>query len=729
MTSQPHMSDTKVRQGAAITDVFRRGQRILLVRLVLLAVFVLVLGQSAVSWFALEGFEKKLDPQLHQKAAAVGKALSSQLTYAIEGLKIPPAELVGVEEYFETVLTTNHDIKYLSLIDESGELLFLSGISRAEMGEILEERVTNDAAAGTLFVSPTGENIDSEFAIPGGTESNTVLHVGVSGERVRSHLREIFWEVITIVIICWLVTFEFLLFFIVARVEKPMDSIWRVMSEGARGNFSSWLPTRTSDEVGQLINSFNRALQDIRHRYSDFVFDARETQNAQIDRSIAKKVAAVHQRVRQRFRFDEGGVLQIEAADRIRVPLFLFIFSEELSRSFLPLFIQRYAPTDLMLSGDVLIGLPITLFMIAAMIATPLGGGFVDRVGVKKVFLVGIAAATAGFIGNFYTQDYYDLVAYRVLTGIGYGLVFIASESWVSQNARRHRRASATGVFVAAVFAGIICGPPIGGIFADRFGFEATFLLSALLAIVSGLILLQVFRATVSANEHSDTQQTRTNLILDARGWLVLLKDLRFVSVLMFAAIPGKMMVAGFIAFLVPLYLTELGHDQPSIGRILMLYGIATLLCLTLGARIADRTEKYGYMVSLGTVLAGAGCIGAYFSNLFGDPSTAVILAIGSLGVGHALTLTSQNSIIQQVAERYRHTLGRASVIGAYRLCERLGMVVGPLIAVALISAFGYQGAIVGFGVILIGLIVLFVLTNLKAVHHATEPEAELAND
>ncbi len=721
-------SSADARPGAAITDVFDRGQRNLLVRLVLLAVVVLVLGQSVVSWLALDGFEEKLDPQLHQKANAVGNALSEQLSYAIEGLEIPAQELVGVEEFFDNVLSTNDDIKYLSLIDSSGELLYVSGISADELNANLEAIEASDVAGETEFRT-VGDYIDTEFFVAGSGGQFNILHVGVSSERVRSHLREISWEVITIVIICWLVTFEFLLFFIVARVEKPMQSIGRVMSEGAKGNFSYWIPVRTNDEVGQLTKSFNRAMEELRHRYSDFVFDVRETHDAQIDSDVAGKISQVHQNIIQRFKFDRGGSLQMEAADRIRVPLFLFIFSEELSRSFLPLFVQRYAPTDLMLSSEVLIGLPITLFMVAAMVATPLGGGFVDRVGVKKVFTVGISAAIIGFIGNFYTQGYYDLVAYRILTGVGYGLVFIASESWVTQNARRRRRATATGVFVAAVFAGIICGPPIGGIFADRFGFEATFLLSAALATLSGLILFQVFRDSLASSQPPDVKSTRPALILGARGWLTLLKDPRFVSVLLFAAIPGKMMVAGFIAYLVPLYLDSLGHDQPSIGRILMIYGIATLLCLTLGARFADRTERYATCVTLGAAVAGLGCIAALFGEFVGGPSAAVVVAIGSLGVGHALTLTSQNSIIQQVAERYRHTLGRASVVSAYRLCERLGMVTGPLIAVALIAAFGYQGAIVGFGVILIGLIALFVITNLTAIRQPIDAEVGHAHD
>ena len=721
---------TQASRNQTVVEDFRSGQRKLLVRLVLLAVLVLVLGQSAVSWFALSGFEQQLSPQLHQKANAVGNSLADQLSYATSELEIPASELAGVDDYFDSVLAANQDIKYLSLIDASGKTLFVRGISIREMDTILEALPLREVDS-SQFAESMGENIDGAFTVDGGAMEDAVLHVGVSSENIRSHLNEVFWEVITVVIICWLVTFEFLLFFTVARVEKPIEVILRAMSEGAKGKFSSWLTVRSSDEVGQLTLSFNRILQDMRRRYSDFSFDVQETKNAQIESEIADKITVVEKDINHNYEFEQGSLLRTNSADRIRVPLFLFIFAEELSRSFLPLFVQRYAPTDLMLSSDILIGLPITLFMVAAMIATPIGGGLVDRVGVPRVFLAGIALAIVGFVGNFFTQHYYDLVLYRVLTGVGYGLVFIASEGWVTHRAKRYSRASSTSIFVAAVFGGIICGPPIGGILADRFGFEATFLASALLALISGLILYQVFRDKHAVEEVDEPESTSKQpaLGLGVKGWATLLKDIRFVSVLLFAAIPGKMMVAGFIAYLVPLYLNELGHNQPSIGRILMVYGVATLLCLTLASRRADRTEKYGFMVALGASIAGFGCIAAYFSNLFGDPSYAVILAIGSLGVGHALTLPSQNSIIQQVAQGYQTTIGKATVVSAYRLCERLGMVLGPLVAVGLITAFGYQGAIVGFGVILVGLIALFLLTRASKPSQAAEPEVGLANE
>ena len=700
---------------------FLSQQRGLLTRLVLLAIAVLLAGQIALAWFALIGFERQLEPQLNQKANAVGYAISSQLSFAVGDLRIPTENLVGVDPYFDNILASNKDIKYLSLVDPSGNVLFLRGILPETMNQILAG--LSNYLGGSNFEVDIEGHLDGSFPIYGIEDLSGILHVGVSSEHVVSQLSEILYEIITVIIISWLVTLEFLRFFMSSYVSEPLEHIRRVLSEGANGIFANRLVSRTRDEVGLLIASFNRNLRDLHSRYNDFVFDARELTDAQIDPTIAHKISNVHKEVNERYLFAGGQEVRSRNANQIRAPLFLFIFSEELSRSFLPLFVSRYAPTDIAVPYDVLVGLPITLFMLAALIVTPFGGGFVDRFGVRRVFLVGIAAAILGFVGNFFTQSYIDLVVYRIITGIGYGLVFIASEGWVTQNAERGNRAKSAGVFVGAVFVGITCGPPIGGIFADRIGFEATFLISALLAIVSGYIVYLVFRNTKLPDKSESSQ-----LILGMRDWFTLLKDARFVAVLLFAAIPGKMMVAGFIAYLVPLYLNELGHNQSSIGRIIMVYGLTTIAFVSLAARFADRSGKYSYVVAMGGTIAGLGCIVSLFADSIGSASNAVLIAILTLGFGHALALTSQNAIIQQVAQRYRGTIGRASVISAYRLVERFGMVIGPLIAVALISAFGYRGAIAGFGCIVLGLIALYLIVTVLPANKQVLQETDVAN-
>ena len=99
--------------------------------------------------------------------------------------------------------------------------------------------------------------------------------------------------------------------------------------------------------------------------------------------------------------------------------------------------------------------------------------------------------------------------------------------------------------------------------------------------------------------------------------------------------------------------------------------------------------------------LAGLGCLASLTEAAVGGPLYAVMIAILALGFGHALSLTSEIAIVQNVARR-RGGLHQASMIGAYRLAERGGMVLGPIIAGTLAAAFGYRGAIVGIGAIVL---------------------------
>jgi MFS family permease len=90
------------------------------------------------------------------------------------------------------------------------------------------------------------------------------------------------------------------------------------------------------------------------------------------------------------------------------------------------------------------------------------------------------------------------------------------------------------------------------------------------------------------------------------------------------------------------------------------------------------------------------------------------------------LALTSQIAIVQEVASRHRG-LGQASVIGAYRLVERAGMVLGPIVAGGLAASFGYRGAIVGTGIIVVICIVLYMIVLYFSRGASTMRRSEIA--
>ena len=668
-------------------------------RLALLAVVVLLVGQVLVAWFAVSGFEKALEPQLSHKAAAVGRAVANQLEFVVDDLGIPPDELVGVDPFLDGILAANADIEYLIVLDASSEVLFARGLTPGTLERILPDLPAADSEAGSRL--EVAGFIDSVFPIDVDGRVATVLHVGVSGEFVRGTLSELMYEVATIIVVSLLVTLEFLLFLMSVRVAGPMERVATILSEGARGMFGSRFAMRARDEIGDVVAALNRALQGLRQRYEDFHFEVREIKDAQIDRNIARRIQAAGQQVDDRYRFGGGAELHLRNAMQIRIPLFVFMFAEELPRSFLPQFAARLGPPDATISQELLFGLPITMFMLAGMLVVPFAGGLTDRFGTRRVFLAGIVPATIGYFGTFLAQGYVDLIVWRFLSGIGYGLIFIAAQAWVVDNTDMRDRAQGMTVFVGAAFAAAICGPSIGGILADRLGFETTFLISAVLAAASGTLVYAMLDRTTR-------RRTTHRTIFGGRELRTLLTDGRLFTVTVFAAIPGKLILTGLLFYLVPLYLSELGYRHSVIGWLITLYGVSTLAFTSFAARFADRSGRHAAVVAAGGVLAGLGCLASLVDTAVGGAFNAVLIAILALGFGHALSLTSEIAIVQNIARR-RGGLHQASVVSAYRLAERGGMVLGPIVAGILASRFGYQGAIVGIGVLLLVSIALYM--------------------
>ncbi|MCY4467772.1 MAG: MFS transporter, partial [Thiotrichales bacterium] len=691
--------DTVAPAAADARGVINRTHGIL-GRLACLAVIVLLLGQILVAWFAVTGFERALEPQLSHKAGAVGRAIANQIEFVVVDLGIPPDELVGVDPFLDGILADNTDIEYLIILDASSNVLFARGLSPETLERVLPGLRATDSENGSR--PEVAGFINSVFPVVGDDRVAAVLHVGVSGTYMRERLSELVYEVITIIVVSLLVTLEFLMFLMSVRVSGPMERVETILGEGAQGMFGSQFVMRARDEIGDVVAALNRALRSLRQRYEDFRFEVREIKDAQIDKDIANRIQAASQQVDDRYRFSGGTELRLRNAMQIRIPLFVFMFAEELPRSFVPLFAARLSPTDAAISHELLFGLPITLFMLAGMLMVPVASGLAERFGTRRVFLAGIVPATVGYAGTFLAQGIYELVAWRMVSGVGYGIIFIAAQAWVADNTDMRYRAQGMTVFVGAAFAAAICGPSIGGILADRLGFETTFLISAGLAAISGMLIYAMLDGTART-------RTAHRAAFGGKEIRTLLSDGRLFAITVFAAIPGKLILTGFLFYLVPIYLSELGYRLSVIGWMITLYGVSTLACTSFAARFADRSGRHAAVVAVGGVLAGLGCLASLAENAIGGPFNAVLVAILALGFGHALSLTSEIALVQNVARR-RGDLHQASMISAYRLAERAGMVLGPIVAGTLATRFGYQGAIVGIGVILLVSTALYVI-------------------
>ena len=345
------------------------------------------------------------------------------------------------------------------------------------------------------------------------------------------------------------------------------------------------------------------------------------------------------------------------------------------------------------------IGLPISLFMLFVAIGTPFAGVWTDRFGSRRIFLVGAVLAIAGFIGTGLAPDLYQLLVWRCFTAVAYALITMACQGYIVAMTTAENRAQGMAVFIGAIMVAAICGTSIGGVLADRLGFRVTFFLSAGLALVSAIFVHNTF-----AQQTASADGAKPSLKL--AHFFSLFANVRFAVLMLFGAIPAKLILTGFLFYLTPLYMNELGHSQSEIGRGMMIYFIAMVFGTPIFARLADKLGLQLLPVIAGGMLAGGGAMVLYLWN----DTLGVVVGLAALGAGHAMSTAPLISMVPSICAREVDAIGQTTVLGVFRILERVGSVAGPFLTAFLVGAFGAAYAIAALGAIVLGSTLLMAL-------------------
>ncbi|RAU22279.1 MFS transporter permease [Paramagnetospirillum kuznetsovii] len=687
--------------------------RPLFIRLLLLAFIVLVPPVGLLAHGALGEFARGLVPEMDKKAETVGRDLASSIERAI-GYGIPLDKLQGMDEFFAPVLAANREIRYLAVTDRDNRILFINGA----MPELLTPYFSvTDFEGGGSRKSLIGDFVN--LAQPLMSKGVVVGHVqvGLDQDYVQSRLMEIAVDIGVMTLCSLLVSVEILLFIVTFNVIGPIRAVSTVMDRVRRGDFGYTCGVISDDEVGRFVHGFNGAIRHVDGLFRRLEAYMDEIKTAHFDKTVVGRVMDIEARVRFLFRFSRTGqpeVINEHQATDIRLPLFLFVFAEEMSRSFMPLFIRDLYTPSTGLDQEMAIALPIAVFMFFIAAVSPSAAMISARKGSRRVFLIGLLPATVGFFMSGLADNVFDLTLWRSLTAIGYALVTMACQSYIAQAAQRESRAQGLGVYVGAVLTASICGTGIGGVLAERVGYRATFVLAAALSVVAGLL---IYRLMDAAQPKAEPLSPRK------REFLALLRNWRFFALVTFAAIPSKIALTGFFFFLVPLTLLQTpGYDLGDIARIMMMYPISVVLLSPLAARLADKMGWKAGLVAVGGLIGGFGLLLPVLSGDFNVLGVSIAL----LGVSHGLSASPQLAIIPDICWTECRNMGQTNVLAFLRLAERVGSVIGPFLAAAFIPIYGISGAVIALGAVVLGMSVVFALLSF-AYGSGPHIEAELA--
>ncbi len=161
---------------------------------------------------------------------------------------------------------------------------------------------------------------------------------------------------------------------------------------------------------------------------------------------------------------------------------------------FLPLYIQTLNDAQF-ISSELLAGIVIGMPPLVATIATPFWGRLADQYGRKKMVMRAIFGASIILALMGFAQTALALILLRGLQGLTSGII-AANMALVAGESPRERIGFALGSLQVGLFGGVAIGPMIGGVLAERLGFQIPFFFTSAMLILAGLLVTFGVRET-----------------------------------------------------------------------------------------------------------------------------------------------------------------------------------------------------------------------------------------
>ncbi len=348
---------------------------------------------------------------------------------------------------------------------------------------------------------------------------------------------------------------------------------------------------------------------------------------------------------------------------------------------------------------------------------SPAVGRLGDMLGHKPIFLWGTIAFALGSILAGLAPNIALLLAFRVVQAAGGAFAIALSMGIVTETFPKSERGKALGLFSAAVSAGGVAGPLLGGVLLDLLSWRWTFFVGFPLSCISlalawlylpkdrprgkerfdwtgattfsaGLLALMLFLTVGESRGYSSppmiglfafalftlalfihTERRVKEPLLD----LTIFRSPRFSLSLSTRLI--SFIVFGGVSLIFPFYLTNLLTLEPSlVGLLLAITSLFFGLASPIAGALSDRFS-FHIIAGAGLVMLGFGCFTV--STLNADTSIlGFILRVTPLGLGMGLFQSPNNSAVMGAVPRERlgvasglntigRTLGRTSGVAA----------------------------------------------------------------
>jgi len=252
----------------------------------------------------------------------------------------------------------------------------------------------------------------------------------------------------------------------------------------------------------------------------------------------------------------------------------------------------------------------LTAYLIALAIIMPASGYLSDTVGTKRIYLLSLLLFTAGSLLCSLSWDVMSLVFFRVLQGLGGGMLTPLGMTIIYQTTPPERRGLVTGVFGLPILFAPVVGPTLGGYIVEYIDWRFIFTLNLPIGILGLVLAWVLLRET----------QLRSGRRFDLGGFL--LSGMGFASVFYgldrgpdwgWGDLRVIALVAGGAVVLFLWILVELNQAQPLLNLRVLRNGI---FALATGVNFVVTVAMYGSLLLLPLFLQNYRGLGATETGL-----------------------------------------------------------------------------------------------------------------
>ena len=359
-----------------------------------------------------------------------------------------------------------------------------------------------------------------------------------------------------------------------------------------------------------------------------------------------------------------------------------------------------------------------------------------DMLGRKKIYALGFLLLTLGSACSGLSTGLWQLIAFRVLAGLGGAVVMGNGRAIVSTVYAQKGRAQALGLTSMAFHLGYIVGPSLGGFLIDTVGWRWIFFVNLPVAVATGAMAWKVLPETAShRGKYSLDSLGMVTLLLTVVSLILGLQQIAKSGVtwVAVAAFPAaaiflglllhferksraplldlslfrvRMLTAGVLSnlfvvtshsstfFLLPFYLQGILHFSPTqVGVTIIFFSLVIVFLAPLGGWLGDRLGSR-LLCTAGSVLSVISMLA--LSRLGADAGHAeVIVPLMILGLGWSLfQAPNLSAIFSAVEARHVGAVSGISLTSA-NIANAMGVAVGSVLFLRGLNYFGLSGSAV----------------------------------